>query len=155
LTLWAVAAAAVLLLSALLLVPRRALTRSQDRLAQSRLEAGGPEWKLLTRADLVVSRYRRLPGILGLTEDALVFEGIFGEREVVATSRIQKIATGRRMASGRKLVRLEVLRVTRSAGDELEFVLSRASVSAWRSHLGLWAARERQADADRISPGRG
>jgi hypothetical protein len=155
LTLWAVAAAAVLLLTALLLVPRRALTRAQDRLAQSRLEAGGAEWKLLTRADLVVSRYRRLPGILGLTEDALVFEGIFGEREVVATSRIQKIATGRRMASGRKLVRQEVLRVTRSAGDELEFVLSRASVSAWRSHLGLWAARERQADADRVSPGRG
>ncbi|HYT31393.1 MAG TPA: hypothetical protein VEO37_02265, partial [Thermoanaerobaculia bacterium] len=96
-TLWAVAAAAVLLLTALLLVPRRALTRAQDRLAQSRLDVGGPEWKLLTRADLVVSRYRRLPGILGLTEDSLVFEGIFGEREVVATSRIQKIATGRRM----------------------------------------------------------
>jgi hypothetical protein len=155
LTLWAVAAAALLLLTAMLFVPRRALTRAQDRLAQSRLDAGRPEWKLLTRADLVVSRYRRLPGILGLTEDMLVFEGIFGEREVVATSRIQKIVTGRRMASGRKLVRLEVLRVTRPAGDELEFVLSRASASAWRSHLGLWAARERQADADRVSPGRG
>ena len=48
-------AAALLLLTALLFVPRRALARAQDRLAQSRLDAGRPEWKLLTRADLVVS----------------------------------------------------------------------------------------------------
>jgi len=152
---WAVLAAVFLLLVVLLVVPRRALTRAQDRLARSYIDTAGRDWKLLTRADLVVSRYRRLPGILGLTEDALVFEGIFGERELVSTARIQKIVTGRRLASGRKLVRLEALRVTRSAGDELEFVLSRASCSAWRSHLGLWAARERQADADRVTPGRG
>jgi len=152
LTLWAVAAAILLLIVAVLVMPRRLLTRSQDRLAQARLETD--DWKLLTRADLVVSRYRRLPGILGLTDQELIFEGLFGEREVLATSRIQKIVTGRRLASGRRLVRLEVLRVTRSTGGDLEFVLSPASAFAWRSHLGLWATRERQADADRVTPGR-
>ena len=151
-TLWAVAAAILLLIVAVLVMPRRLLTRSQDRLAQARLETD--DWKLLTRADLVVSRYRRLPGILGLTDQELIFEGLFGEREVLATSRIQKIVTGRRLASGRRLVRLEVLRVTRSTGGDLEFVLSPASAFAWRSHLGLWATRERQADADRVTPGR-
>jgi len=152
LTLWAVAAAILLLIVAVLVMPRRLLTRSQDRLAQARLETD--DWKLLTRADLVVSRYRRLPVILGLTDQELIFEGLFGEREVLATSRIQKIVTGRRLASGRRLVRLEVLRVTRSTGGDLEFVLSPASAFAWRSHLGLWAARERQADVDRVTPGR-
>jgi hypothetical protein len=92
--------------------------------------------------------------VLGLTQDALEFEGLFGEREVVATSRIQKIATGRKMANGRRLVRLEVLRVTRSDASEIELVLAPDSASAWRSHLGLWAVRERTAAMDTVSPGR-
>ncbi len=153
--LWAVLAALLLVAVALVVVPRRLLTRAQDRLAQSRIDSAAEDWKLLTRADLVVSQYRRLPGILGITSDALVFEGVFGEKELVATSRIQKIVTGRKLASGRTLLRLEVLRITRSGGDELEFALSPASASAWRSHLGLWAAEQRQADADRVTPGRG
>ena len=146
--------ALVLLVILVVALPRRVLAASQDRLARGRLAAGGREFRLLTRAERVTGRYRRLPGILGLTGDRLVFEGLFGESEELATSRIQKIETGRRLASGRVLLRLEVLRITPSSGDPLEFVLTAAAAGAWRSHLGLWAMKERQADADRVAPGR-
>jgi hypothetical protein len=144
-------AAAFLALST---IPRLLLRRAQDRLAERLLAAGAERCKLLTRAELVAGRHRRLPGVLALTEEAIEFSGLFGESVPIATGRIQKIETGSRLSSGRRLFRLEVLRVTRSSGDRQEFVLSPASASAWRSHLGLWAARERQADADRVAPGR-
>jgi hypothetical protein len=130
------------------------LAAAQDRLARERLATEGREFRLLTRAERVSGRYRRLPGILGLTGDRLVFEGLFGESEELATSRIQKIETGRKLESGRVLLRLEVLRITPSSGDPLEFVLTAAAAGAWRSHLGLWAMKERQADADPVVPGR-
>jgi len=145
--------AGLLLAGLLIAVPRRLLARAQDRLARERIACGAP-YRLLTRAELVSGRYRRLPGVLGLTDDRVLFEGLFGETSELATSRIQKIETGRRLSTGRLLVRLEVLRVTSSTGDPMEFVLSPAAASAWRSHLGLWAMKERQADADRVSPGR-
>jgi len=149
---WAALAAVAAAIAAL--APRFLIRRAQDRMAKRSTPGAGAPWKLLTRADLVVGRYRRLPGLLGLAEDRLAFEGVFGESAVIATDRIQKIVTGRRLANGRLLVRGEVLRI-RAAGDrELEFVLAHASAEAWRSHLGLWAARERQADADRVTPGR-
>jgi len=135
-------------------VPRRLMGRTQDRLARRKLDAAGGQVRLLTRAELVRGKYRRLPGVLGLTSDLLFFEGIFGESSELATSRIAKIETGRRLASGRVLLRLEVLRVTPSSGVPMEFVLTRPSAHAWRSHLGLWAMKERQADADRVVPGR-
>jgi hypothetical protein len=84
----------------------------------------------------------------------VIFSSLFGESELLPTERIQKIATGRLLASGRKLLRLEVIRFTRSAGEELEFVLATASAGAWRSHLGLWAVAERKAEIDRVTPGR-
>ncbi len=149
---WAAVAAAIAGLLAL--VPRVLIRRSQDRLADARIRREGAAWKLLTRAELVVGRYRRLPGLLGLTEDRVAFEGVFGESAAVATERIRKIVTGRRLANGRLLVRREVLRITGADDRELEFVLTHATAEAWRSHLGLWAARERQADADRVTPGR-
>ena len=151
--LWApLALLAILFL--LLSVPRVLLRRSQNRLARRILEADREECKLLTRAELSVSRYRRLPGVLALTEGAVEFRGLFGESIPIPTSRIAKIETGRRLSNGRRLFRLEVLRLTRASGEKLEFVLSPASAFAWRSHLGLWAVRERQAGADRVVPGR-
>lgn len=151
--LWITLPLAALIL-AFVVVPRILLTRAQDRAAREKIARADLSWKLLTRAELVVGRYRRLPGLLGLTDERLVFEGVFGETMTVATSRIEKIVTGRRLSSGRTLFRFEALRVTPSSSQELEFVLSPASASAWRSHLGLWAAKERQADADRVTPGR-
>lgn len=149
------AIAAVLAAAALvLLLPRLLLRRAQDRLARTLLGAEGGGLKLLTRAELVAGKYRRVPGVLGLSEGAVRFQGLFGETEQLPTSRIQKIVTGKRLGNGRRLVRLEVLRVTRTGGGELEFVLAPASASAWRSHLGLWAVRERKASLDMVVPGR-
>lgn len=150
-------AAAGLALAAIVLVavvPRMLVRRSQDRLAQRLLAEEAASFRLLTRAEMVAGTYRRLPGVLALTEEAVAFRGLFGENEIVATPRIQKIATGRRMAGGRRLLRLEVLRLTRADGSEVEFVLAPDSASAWRSHLGLWAVRERAAAMDTVTPGR-
>jgi len=152
LLLWGLAAAIAAVL-ALVLVPRYLLKSAQDRLAGAALGREGESYKLLTRADLVAGRYRRIPGVLGLTPEALLFSGLFGESVSVETSQIQKIATGSRLASGRDLTGLEVLRVTPSEGGDVEFVVSPASAFAWRSHLGLWAVAERQSDADRVVPG--
>ncbi len=147
-------AAVAAVLAVVFTAPRILLRRAQDRLARRLLEREGARYKLLTRAELCVARYRRNPGVLGLTNHALVFEDLFGETQTLATSRIQKIVTGRRLASGRRLLRLEVLRLTRAEGGELEFVLAPACASAWRSHLGLWAVEERRASMDVVTPGR-
>jgi hypothetical protein len=147
--------AAGFLLLIVALLPRFSIRKAQDRLAAEAMARPGTAFKLLTRADLVVGRYRRVPGVLGLTDTEVSFEGLFGESILVPTSGIQKISTGRRMASGRLLLRLEVLRIARLRADEVEFVLSHASAFAWRSHLGLWAVRERQTNAaEDVTPGR-
>jgi hypothetical protein len=138
----------------LVLVPRALLKSAQDRLAQAAILREGENFKLLTRADLVTGRYRRIPGVLGLTPQELLFSGLYGESVSVERPKIHKIATGRRLASGRKLLRLEALRITRSDGRDVEFVLSPLSALAWRSHLGVWAVEERRADLDRVTPGR-
>jgi hypothetical protein len=146
------AAAAVILLG---VVPRMLLGRAQDRLARRLLDGPADSFRLLTRAERATAgTYRRLPGVLGLTADAVVFHGLFRETEMLATSRIQKIVTGSVLSSGRRLFGREVLRLTASDGRELEFVLERASASAWRSHLGLWAVEERRAAMDMVTPGR-
>jgi hypothetical protein len=149
------AAAGLLALAALsVFLPRWLITRAQDRLASRLLAESGGGFQLLTRAELVAGEHRRIPGVLGLRENAVSFSGLFGESELLPTSRIHKIATGQRLASGRKLLRLEVLRFTRPGDEELEFVLAPASAGAWRSHLGLWAVAERKSAMDRVTPGR-
>jgi hypothetical protein len=150
---WGLAVAVAVVL-ALVLVPRHLLKSAQDRLAGAAMAREGESYKLLTRADLVAGRYRRVPGVLGLTPEALQFSGLFGESVLVGTSSIRKITTGSRLTTGRDLVGLEVLRITRAEGGDVEFVVSPASALAWRSHLGLWAIQERQAAADRVEPGR-
>jgi hypothetical protein len=146
------AAVAVVLLA---VVPRVLLRRAQDRLAERLLADPAAAFRLLTRAERgTAGAYRRVPGVLGLTPDAIVFYGLFGESETLPTSRLQKIITGSRLSSGRRLAMGEVLRLTRASGDEAEFVLERASAHAWRSHLGLWAVEERKASMDVVSPGR-
>jgi hypothetical protein len=149
------AAAGLLALAALaVFLPRLLIRRAQDRLASRLLAESGGGFQLLTRAELVTGEHRRIPGVLGLAENAVSFTGLFGEREVLPTARIQKIATGQKLANGRKLLRLEVLRFSRPGDEELEFVLAPASAGAWRSHLGLWAVAERKSAMDKVSPGR-
>jgi hypothetical protein len=153
-TVLAIAAGLLALAALAVFLPRWLITRAQDRLASRLLAESGGSFQLLTRAELVNGEHRRIPGVLGLRENAVSFSGLFGESELLPTSRIQKIATGQRLASGRKLLRLEVLRFTRPGDEELEFVLAPASAGAWRSHLGLWAVAERKSAMDRVTPGR-
>ncbi len=150
----AILAAATLAFLLLALAPRVLLRRSQDRLAKRVESEEGSALKLLTRAERVAGKYRRIPGVLGLTSDALRFRGLFGEDELLPTLRIGKIVTGSRLSSGRRLFHLEVLRLASTQGGELEFVLTPESASAWRSHLGLWAMEERRAAMDTVVPGR-
>ena len=151
---WVLVGVAALTAATLLALPGLLLRRAQDRLAKRLLGEDAERYKLLTRAELVAGIHRRLPGVLGLTDNTVVFQGLFGERVALPTAGIQKIVTGQRLSSGRALLRREILRLTRPDGQEVELVLSRASASAWRSHLGLWAINERKAAMDVVAPGR-
>jgi hypothetical protein len=150
----AAAAGVVLVVALLSFLPRMGIRRAQDRLAERVLASRKMPPALLTRAELVVGRWRRLPGVLAFADGSVSFEGVFGDLVVIPTERIQKIVTGRKLSSERILFRLEALRITRTGGEETEFVLSPESASAWRSHLGLWAMQERVADAETVTPGR-
>ena len=150
-----VAAGLVAALVATAVAMRMFVGRAQDRLARTLLEAPGASYRLLTRAELCGNgRHRRFPGVVGLTDAAIVFHGVFGETGTLPTEAIQKIVTGTRLADGRTLLRREVLRLTRRGGEETQYVVSRASASAWRSHLGLWAVEERRAAMDVVAPGK-
>lgn len=139
---------------ALFLLPKLFIGREQDRMAKKTMERDGKALKLLTRAELVTGRYERIPGLLAWRDDVLSFQGIDGHTISVPPARIQKIVTADRLASGRLLVKLEILRLTDSDGEQFEFVVARNSADAWRRLLGEWAGRERQATADGVTPGR-
>ena len=145
------------LIGAIAILPRRMISRAQDRRAEE-WSRRDPDLRLLTRAEMVgKGRWRRAPGLLALAGDTICFAGLFDESWSLATSRIGRIVTGRRMASGRLLFRQEVLWIATADGTESEFVLTPAAAGAWRSHLGLWAMAERVRDAsrpDQVVPGR-
>ena len=146
---------AVALAIAAAIAIRALLARAQDRLARRLLEGPSDLFQLLTRAEMCIAgAHRRLPGVLGLTREAVVFQGLFGETVTLPTREIARIVTGTRLADGRRLLGREVLRLARAEDDELQFVMARSSASAWRSHLGLWAVEERRAAADMVTPGK-
>ncbi|HEY3172978.1 MAG TPA: hypothetical protein VGK86_10430 [Thermoanaerobaculia bacterium] len=148
---------AVVLIAGVFLVPRLLISRAQDLLAKRTMAREGKSLKLLTRAELAVGRFRRIPGLLLWRDDVLAFQGIAGHTVNIPPSRIQKIVTADRLASGRLLIKLEVLRLTHADGEELEFVVARDSADAWRRLLGEWSVREHQAGAapqEVVTPGR-
>ena len=110
--------------------------------------------KLLTRAELVTGRFGRIPGLLAWRDDVLSFQGIEGHSVIVPPARIEKIVTADRLSSGRLFVKLEILRLTDTDGEEFEFVVERNSADAWRRLLGEWAGRERASTMDVVTPGR-
>jgi hypothetical protein len=134
------------IIAAFFLVPRLLIGRAQDQLARTTMARDGKTLKLVTRAELVIGKFQRIPGLLSWRDDVLVFQGIDGHTETIPPSRINKIVTADRMGSGRLLVKLEVLRFTDSEGEELEFVVARNSADAWRKMLGDWAGRQRLAE---------
>ncbi len=150
---WILLGAAVIAL-ALSLLPRLFIGMAQDRMAKKTMYRDGKSLKLLTRAELVTGRFGRIPGLLAWRDDVLSFQGIEGHTVTVPPSRIQKIVTADRLSSGRLFVKLEILRLTDTDGEELEFVVERNSADAWRRLLGEWAGRERAAAMDVVTPGR-
>ncbi|MEO8347717.1 MAG: hypothetical protein ABI610_02310 [Acidobacteriota bacterium] len=150
---WLLLGAAALAV-ALFLLPRLFIGMAQDRLAKTTMYRDGKSLKLLTRAELVTGRFERIPGLLAWRDDVLSFQGIEGHTVTVPPSRIQKIVTADRLSSGRLFVKLEILRLTDTDGEELEFVAARNSADAWRRLLGEWAGRERAAALDVVTPGR-
>jgi hypothetical protein len=147
---------AVAILAAVLLVPRLLIGKAQDRLAKVTMAREGKLLKLLTRAELVTGRFERIPGLLAWRDDVLSFQGIEGHTIQIPPSRIRKVVTADRMARGRLLVKLEVLRLTDIDGEDLEFVVARNSADEWRRLLGEWSVRERQgaAAADVVTKGK-
>jgi hypothetical protein len=135
---------AAAILAALFLAPRLLIGRAQDRLAKTTAAREGKSLRLLTRAELVTGRFRRIPGLLAWRDDVLTFQGIDGHTVSIPPSRIRKIITADRLGSGRLLVKLEILRLTDTDGEEIEFVVARNSAGAWRRLLGEWAVRERR-----------
>lgn len=129
-------------------VPRLLIGRAQDRLARAAMGRQGRSLRLLTRAELVIGRFERIPGLLAWRDDVLSFQGITGSEVTIPPARIRKIVTADRLG-GRLLMKLEVLRLTDIDGEELEFVVARDSADAWRRFLGEWSVRERQAAAGR------
>ena len=123
-------------------------------MAKKTMYRDGKSLKLLTRAELVTGRFGRIPGLLAWRDDVLSFQGIEGHTVIVPPSRIQKIVTADRLSSGRLFVKLEILRLTDTDGEEFEFVVERNSADAWRRLLGEWAGRERAAAMDVVTPGR-
>jgi hypothetical protein len=141
-----VALGAAVIVAAVFFVPRLLIGRAQDRLARTAMAQSGRSLKLLTRAELVIGRFERIPGLLAWRDDVLSFQGITGQAVTIPPARIQKIVTADRLG-GRLLLKLEVLRLTDTDGEELEFVVARDSADAWRRLLGEWSVRERQAAA--------
>jgi hypothetical protein len=151
---WILLGAAILAM--LFFVPRLLIRKAQDRLARATMAREGKALKLLTRAELVIGRFERIPGLLAWRDDVLAFQGIEGHSVTIPPSHIQKIVTADRLGRGRLLVKLEVLRLTDTSGEELEFVVARNSADAWRRLLGEWSVRERQeaAATDVVTKGR-
>lgn len=146
---------AAAILAAVFILPRLLIGRAQDRLAHATMARDGKALKLVTRAELVVGRFRRIPGLLAWRDDVLTFQGIGGHSVTIPPARIRKIVTADRLSSGRLLMKLEVLRLTDTDGEEIELVVARNSADAWRRLLGEWSLRERQVSAaDVVTKGR-
>lgn len=131
-----------------LAVPPFLIRRGRDRLASEILARGGAKPALLTPADRCTGRFRRVPGVAGMDREAIRFESRLEEPTVIPLSRVRKISSGNRMASGRRLLRAEVLTLLDADGRTLELLMPRASVYQWRQHLGAWAARRKAGTTD-------
>ena len=148
------AAGGLIFAAALFLFPRRWIRRGQDRLAAEILGRAGArgEYLLLTPADRLTGKFRRVPGALGMTRRSLIFESRFEPPFELALSAVRKIVTGKVVSNGRRLWREEVVQLTDSSGALAEFQMSHASAWQWRQHLGVWAAGRRSAGGGVAEP---
>ena len=131
------------LLALLAIVPPILIRFGRGRLAQSILARPGAPPALLTPADRCAGRFRRVPGVLGLTRDAIAFESHLESPAVLPLARVKRVLTANRMASGRRLWRAEILTIVDADDHAHEYLMPRASAYQWRQHLGAWAARQK------------
>src|SRR5580765_28171 len=134
---------AIAVLAAIGAVPPILIRRGRDRLAAEVLARAGPKPALLTPADRCAGRFRRVPGVAGMDRETITFESRLEAPTVIPLSRVRRVSSGNRMASGRRLLRAEVLTLLDMDGRTLELLMPRASVYQWRQHLGAWAARRK------------
>ena len=79
---WVLLGAAAIV-AAFFLVPRLLIGRAQDQLARTTMARDGKTLKLVTRAELVIGKFQRIPGLLSWRDDVLVFQGIDGHTETI------------------------------------------------------------------------
>jgi len=86
----------------------------------------------------IVSGPALLPGAVGLTPQGLFWRGIASVEGSVPFQEIARIETDARLMSGRALLRNEALRITRTSGEVIEFVLAKGPAWEWHRAIGEW-----------------
>jgi hypothetical protein len=95
-----------------------------------------------------------IPGTVALTPAGLAWEGLWGRSGTFTFEEIQRLETDDRTQAQRGFFRSKVLRVTATAGEVVEFVVSPGQAWEWRQALGEWAsARGRLPGAPASAPG--
>lgn len=105
------------------------------------LPALGPVVRIATPCRVVHGR-ALFPGTVGLTPEGLVWDAPFGLSGRVPFERIRRLETDQRLGTGRRLLRSEVLRVTRVDGGVEELVLGRGAAHEWHRAIGEWVGRQ-------------
>jgi hypothetical protein len=114
-------------------------------------KALGPVVRIATPCRIAEGR-ALVPASVGLTPLGLAWHGLAGVSGSVRFEDVQRMETDARLATGRRFFRSEVLRVTRTSGDAVEFVLTRADAWEWRRAIGEWVGRKGTLDADSSAP---
>ena len=133
----AVALVTVLLTIVLLAVLRLVAAARRKRF----LPALGPIVRIATPCGVAVGS-ASVPGTVGLTPEALIWDAPFGLSGSVPLGHIKRLETDARLDSGRGFLRARALRVTLENGRVLEFVLSKGHEWEWRQALGEWVGQQ-------------
>lgn len=132
------AALVAVLLTGLLMAWLRLVAAARRR---SFLPALGPIVRIATPCGVAVGK-ATVPGTVGLTPEALIWDAPFGLSGSVPLGHIKRLETDEQLASERRFLRARVLRVTLENGRVHEFVLSKGHEWEWRQALGEWVGQQ-------------
>ncbi|MEO6324682.1 MAG: hypothetical protein ABIT01_16900 [Thermoanaerobaculia bacterium] len=135
----------LVLLTVLLMAVLRLVAASRRR---TFLPALGPIVRIATPCGVAVGQ-ASVPGTVGLTPEALVWDAPFGLSGSVPLGHIKRLETDAALASGRGFLRARALRVTLENGRVHEFVLSKGHEWEWRQALGEWVGQQIRASLPR------
>jgi hypothetical protein len=144
-------AAAAVVAAAVVAVIQGVLAFVAARQRKRFYKALGPVVRIATPCRVVEGR-ALVPASVGLTPKGLAWHGLAGVSGSVPFEEIARMETDARLATGRRFLRSEVLRVTLTSGASLELVLTRADAWEWRRALGEWVGRKGGLDADAAAP---